>query len=80
MEKNSSLATSGKGTYLPKDDRAFLIGFDGVGKYGNDKYSACLDITLGLGGERWQIMEEPHDRANLERVMKWLSGATGLLT
>ena len=35
-----------------KDDRAFLIGFDGVGKYGNDKYSACLNVTLGLGGER----------------------------
>lgn len=58
--------------YLPKDDRA-LIDFDGVGKNKEDRYSPCLDIHLGLGVDRWQIIEKSHDVANLERVMKLVS-------
>jgi len=59
--------------YSPKDDRALLVDFDGVGKHGEDRYSPCLNTLLGLGVDRWQIMEKSHDSANFERVMKWLS-------
>jgi len=59
--------------YSPEENRAFLIDFDGVGKHKEDRYSPCLNTELGLGVSRWQMMEKLHDRANLERVMKWLS-------
>jgi len=59
--------------YSPKDDHAYLVDFDGVGKHGEDRYSPCLNPEAGLGVERWQIMEKKHDRENLERVMEWLS-------
>jgi len=50
--------------------RAVLIDFDGVGKYGRDRYSPCL---ISLGVLRWQIMEKSHDESNLERIISWLS-------
>jgi len=59
--------------YSPEDDRAMLVDFDGVGKHGEDRYSPCLNVLLGLGVDRWQVMEKSHDSANFERVMKWIS-------
>jgi len=65
--------------YSPEDNRAFLVDFDGVGKHREDRYSPCLNTELGLGVGRWQVMEKSHDRANLERVMKWLSELSSLV-
>jgi len=56
--------------YSPDDDRATLVDFDGVGKHGEDRHSPCLNVLLGLGVNRWQVMEKSHDSANFERVMK----------
>ena len=64
--------------YSPEENRAFLVDFDGVGKH-KDRYSACLNTELGLGVNRWQMMEKSHDRANLERVMEWLSEVASLV-
>ena len=58
--------------YSPKDERSLLVDFDGVGKHGESRYSPCLNTELGLGVDRWQIMEKSHDLMNLERVMEWL--------
>ena len=65
--------------YSPEDNRAFLVDFDGVGKHREDRYSPCLNTELGLGVDRWQVMEKSHDRANLERVMEWLSELSSLV-
>ena len=35
--------------YSVKDERAFLVNFDGVGKYEEGRYSTCLNTGLGLG-------------------------------
>ncbi|KAF9642972.1 hypothetical protein BDM02DRAFT_3264279 [Thelephora ganbajun] len=44
--------------YLPKDGgRVLLVDFDGVGRDGMDRYSACLNPEAGLGVKRRQIME-----------------------
>ena len=59
--------------YSPKDGgRAFLVDFDGVGKHGEDRYSSCLNLKLGLGVARWEIMDKSHDTSNLERIIAWL--------
>ena len=65
--------------YSPEDNRAFLVDFDGVGKHKADRYSPCLNTELGLGVDRWQVMEKSHDRANLERVMEWCSELSSLV-
>ena len=65
--------------YSPEDNRAFLVDFDGVGKDKEDRYSPCLNTKLGLGVDRWQMMEKSHDRANLGRVMEWLSELSSLV-
>jgi len=65
--------------YSPEDKRAFLVDFDRVGRHREDRYSPCLNTELGLGVNRWQMMEKSHDRANLERVMKWLSKVSSLV-
>ena len=65
--------------YSPEDNRAFLVDFDGVGKHKEDRYSPCLNTKLGLGVDRWQVMEKSHDRANLERVMGWCSELSSLV-
>jgi serine/threonine protein kinase len=59
--------------YSSDSNRTFLVDFDGAGKHGEARYSPCLNTELGLGVRRWQIMEKSHDRANLERVVEWLS-------
>ncbi|KAF9648791.1 hypothetical protein BDM02DRAFT_3114786 [Thelephora ganbajun] len=60
--------------YLPKDGgRVLFIDFDGVGRDGMDRYSACLNPEAGLGVKRRQIMEKAHDRENLRRLMERLS-------
>ena len=56
--------------YLPEDGgRALLIDFDNVSRDGEDRYSACLNLEVGLGVSRLQIMEKSHDVRNLERLM-----------
>ena len=60
--------------YLPEKDRALLIDFDGAGEDGKDRYSTCLNPEVGLGVDRFQIMEKSHDVENLERLMDRLSG------
>jgi len=55
--------------YLTGEGRALLVDFDGVGKHGVDRYSACLNPEAKLGVARGQIMERDHDRKNLERMM-----------
>jgi len=56
--------------YLPKDGgRVLLVDFDGVGRDGKDRYSACLNPEANLGVVRGQIMEKEHDRINLEGLM-----------
>ena len=53
-----------------------LVDFDDVGRDGEDRYSACLDCTVGLGVDKWQIMEMAHDVRNLNRLMEhsgWMS-------
>ena len=61
--------------YSSKDKRTFLVDFDWVGKHVHevDRYSPCLNTTIGLGVHRWELMKKTHDSANLERVMNWLS-------
>ena len=60
--------------YLPGGGgRALLVDFDGVGRDGDDRYSACLNPNIGLGVGRLQIMEKSHDTKNLERLMGRLS-------
>ena len=63
--------------YLPEDGgRVLLVDFDDVGRDGEDRYSACLDCTAGLGVDKWQIMETAHDVRNLNRLMEhsgWMS-------
>jgi hypothetical protein len=46
-----------------------LVDFDGVGKHGEDRYSACLNEDTPLGVRRLQIMEKSHDEENLERLI-----------
>ena len=65
--------------YSPEDKRAFVVDFDWVGKDKEDRYSACLNTELELGVDRWEIMEKSDDRANLERVMEWLSELCSLV-
>jgi len=60
--------------YLPEEDRALLVDFDGVGRDGEDRYSACLNHEVGLGVVRLQIMEKSHDDENLKKLMDRLSG------
>jgi len=60
--------------YLPEKGRTLLIDFDGVGRDGEDRYSACLNRGTGLGVKRFQIMERLHDVENLGRLMDRLSG------
>ena len=56
--------------YLPEGEgRALLVDFDGVGRDGKDRYSACINPEAKLGVARGQIMEKEHDRRNLERLM-----------
>ena len=57
--------------YSPTDNHAFLVDFDGVGKHQESRYSPFLNIGLGLGVSRWQVMDKEHDRANLKRIMAW---------
>ena len=60
--------------YSPKDGgRTYLVDFDGVGEDGKDRYSPGLNTKLGLGVERWQVMEKSHDRSNLDRIVQWHS-------
>ena len=59
--------------YSSKDDRTFLVDFDGVGKHKHDRYSPCLNTSLDLGVDKWQVMEKPQDLVNMEQVIKWLS-------
>jgi len=60
--------------YLPDGGgRALLVDFDGVGRDGEDRYSACLNPDAGLGVGRLQIMERSHDTKNLGRLMDRLS-------
>ena len=42
----------------------------GVDKHKEDRYFPCLNTELGLGVDKWQVMEKLNDRANLERVME----------
>ena len=56
--------------YPPEDNCAFPVDFDGVGKHREDRYFPCLNTELGLGVDKWQMMEKLNDRANLERVME----------
>jgi len=60
--------------YLPEEDRVLLVDFDGVGRDGEDRYSACLNHEVGLGVVRLQIMEKSHDDENFKRLMDRLSG------
>lgn len=60
--------------YLRDKDRALLVDFDGVGRDGEDRYSACLNRATGLGVDRLQVMEKSHDVENLEKLMDRLSG------
>ena len=60
--------------YSPEDGHALLVDFDDVGRHGVDRYSACLNPEVGLGVQRWQIMEKSHDVENLKRLMDRLSG------
>lgn len=55
--------------YSAEDNRVFLVGFDGASKYEENRYYPCPNPELGLGVSKWQIMEKPYDRANLERVI-----------
>lgn len=66
--------------YSPEDDRAFLTDFDIVGKHQQDRYPLCVNLGLGLGVDRCQVMEKAHDHANLKRVMKLLHEAGGHLS
>jgi len=59
--------------YSSEDERAFLVDFDWVGKHKVDRYSPCLNNTLGLGVDKWDLMRKSDDDANLENVMEWLS-------
>ena len=60
--------------YLPEGEgRVLLVDFDGVGKDGEDRYSASLNPATELGVVRWQIMEKVHDRRNFEQLMMRLS-------
>ena len=60
--------------YLPEDGgRAMLVDFDGVGRDGEDRYSACLNLGLRFGVARLQIMEKSHDVKNFTRLMERLS-------
>jgi len=54
--------------------RALLVDFDGVGRDGEDRYSACLNPYAGLCVRRLQIMEESHDDENFGRLLERLSG------
>jgi len=56
--------------YSSNDERAFLVDFDWVGKHQVDRYSACLNIELGLDVDRWDLMRKSDDSATLERVMQ----------
>jgi len=60
--------------YLLDEGRVLLVDFDGVGRDGEDRYSACLNHEVGLGVARLQIMEKPHDKENLEKLVDRLSG------
>ena len=74
-EKNSVFGEPRKANVLYSPEaggRAFLVDFDGVGEYGMDRYSPCLNFELGLGESGWQIMEKSHDESNLEQIIKWL--------
>ena len=56
--------------YLPEDGgRVIFIDFDGVGRHGEDRYSASLNPDAGLGVARLQIMEKSHDTDNFGRLM-----------
>lgn len=55
--------------YLPNEERALLVDFDTVGRAGEDRYSCCLNPDIGLGVEKWQIMEKIHDNNNLKKLM-----------
>ena len=59
--------------YLEKSNRALLVDFDGVGRDGEDRYSACLNSEAGLGVDKQQIMEKLHDTENMGRLMDRLS-------
>ena len=52
--------------YLPDDGRALLVGFDNVGRDGEDMYFSCHGLV-------WQIMEKSHDVEGLGRLVDWLS-------
>jgi hypothetical protein len=60
--------------YLAEDDRALLVDFDGVGRHGESRYSACLNPDAGLGVARLQIMEKAHNTENFGGLMGRLSG------
>jgi hypothetical protein len=47
-----------------------LADFDGAGRDGRDRYSACLNPAARLGVSRWQIMEKAHDGEILKRLMQ----------
>ena len=52
--------------YLPEDGgRVLLVDFDDAGRDREDRYSACLDYTAGLGVNRGQTVETVHDIRNL---------------
>jgi len=59
--------------YLPGERRVLLVDFDGVGRDGEDRYSACLNHEVGLGVVRLQIMEKSHDDENYKKLMGRLS-------
>jgi hypothetical protein len=59
--------------YLEEEDHALLVDFDGVGRDGKDRYSACLNPDAELGVDRLQIMEKSHDTENMGRLMDRLS-------
>ena len=66
--------------YSAKDGgRVFLVDFDSVGKHGESRYSSCLNIELGLGVDRGQIVEKSLDTVNLKRIMAWVSGEVASL-
>ena len=61
--------------YLPEGGgRALLVDFDGVGRHGKDRYSACLNPDVGLGVDGFQVMKKSHDIQNFEKLMERLSG------
>ena len=48
---------------------ALLVDFDGVDWDGEDGYSGCLDLEVGLGVDKSLIMGKSHDDENSEKLM-----------